>query len=319
MHISESSRKVLRLLRGGREAGYDEIVGELGLSQRQCRRVLTALVRAGAIHRKKVGRQAVFMLAPGQETLEAEIVPLTEDDVFALLAAAHAGRRHFSGTPLADDLASAVAKLEQGYRDRIVAFEPEIFDSKLQFGVPAQSDIDAAVFRAVRQALTDGRALRIAYHTLAGKRSYNRVIDPYILVSRNGSWLLVAYCRHSERILNFSLAGMERAEVEESLVRRKAGFDPDTYFRDSFGVFGGDVYLVRLQVSAEKVNAFRRKRYHPTQQVEEVLEDGGAIVSYEVSGLPEVAAFVRSWGACVQVLDPPELRQMVTETMPAAQ
>jgi predicted DNA-binding transcriptional regulator YafY len=300
---SVHSESILKLLRGGREVGYADLQRELELSQKQCRRIITGLEHEGIVRRTGNRREVRFALMPGKEPVNG-IPELTEDDVFALLLAAHAGRAQFSGTPLADDLESAASKLEAVYGDQLIAFEPDMLSSRMHFGMSPETEIDADIFRTVRQALLDGRAIKIAYQPLTGKRSFNRIIDPYLLACRNGSWLLVAYCRYSEKVLNFSLGGIEEAEVMDEFVTRQPDFKPDEYFRDSFGVLGGEVHLVRLLVAADKAQAFCRKRYHSTQQIEETREDGSIVVSYEVSGLPEVMAFVRSWGEGVEVLEP---------------
>jgi predicted DNA-binding transcriptional regulator YafY len=294
---------ILKLLRGGRDVGYVDLQSQLTLSQKQCRRIMTGLEQGGIVRRVGKGRKVRFALMPGKEPVNG-LPELTEDDVFALLLAAHAGRAQFVGTPLANGLEAAASKLEAVYGDQLIAFEPDMLATRMHFGMSPETAIYADIFRTVKQALLDGRAIMIAYQPLTGNRSFNRIIDPYLLACRNGSWLLVAYCRYSKKVLNFSLGGIEEAELLDEYVIRQPDFEPDEYFRDSFGVLGGEVHVVRLLVAPDKAQAFRRKRYHATQQIEETREDGSIVVSYEVSGLPEVMAFVRSWGDGVEVLGP---------------
>ena len=89
-------------------------------------------------------------------------------------------------------------------------------------------------------------------------------------------------------------------------------FERATHFEGRFGAVAGEApHSVRLLVESKRVPYFRRKMYHPSQHIDEVREDGRVIVSYEVAGLEEVAAWVRSWGSGVKVLDPPELAEQI--------
>jgi predicted DNA-binding transcriptional regulator YafY len=65
-----------------------------------------------------------------------------------------------------------------------------------------------------------------------------------------------------------------------------------------------------LQVVADKAEYFRRKTYH-LSQIEEKMENGDLKVSYVVSNLDDLAAFIRSWGPHVKVLQPKSLAERI--------
>ena len=54
----------------------------------------------------------------------------------------------------------------------------------------------------------------------------------------------------------------------------------------------------------------REFEFHPKQEMTE-LEDGGLLVSFEASGLVEMAWHLAKWGAEVEVVEPLALREMV--------
>ena len=89
--------------------------------------------------------------------------------------------------------------------------------------------------------------------------------------------------------------------LEDRHFEPPAGFDREDYFEGRFGALAsGDAHTVRLRVEGDKSAYFRRKCYHPTQTIRPA-EDGEAIVvTFEVQGLDEIAAFIRSWGAAVR-------------------
>jgi len=54
----------------------------------------------------------------------------------------------------------------------------------------------------------------------------------------------------------------------------------------------------------------REFEFHPKQKMTE-LEDGGLLVSFEASGLVEMAWHLAKWAREVEVLEPAALREMV--------
>lgn len=54
----------------------------------------------------------------------------------------------------------------------------------------------------------------------------------------------------------------------------------------------------------------REFEFHPKQEMTE-LEDGGLLVSFEASGLVEMAWHLAKWGREVEVVEPAALREMV--------
>jgi len=50
--------------------------------------------------------------------------------------------------------------------------------------------------------------------------------------------------------------------------------------------------------------------FHPNQELTE-LDDGSLLVEFEASGWLEMAWHLVQWGNAVEVLDPPELREML--------
>ena len=311
-----------RLLGEGHQPGYDELTARLGIGRRQARRVVKALRDEGVpVQERREGRRKVFYLRPEDQPLALGAPDLTEHEWLALTVAAEASRATLGATPLGDALETAFEKLVDRRRGPVRSFEPAHERQSWHFEAGPVSTLDPEVFETVRQAITEKRSLRIRYTAASGTESWNRRIDPYLIAAVRGSWLLVAYDHHPDRITNFSLAAISEATPGDPFAGTHPDFDPEMHFHDAFGaVEGGDVQVVRLRVAAEKAHAFRRKVYHRTQQIERD-EAEGLVVSYEVAGLDEIAAFVRSWGPGVTVLDPPALAERLrrdTEAMAEA-
>jgi predicted DNA-binding transcriptional regulator YafY len=146
---------------------------------------------------------------------------------------------------------------------------------------------------------------------------------------RGDAWLCVAHDHRSGEKRDFNLTRIRdvRPRWPESNggdYRVPEEFDLELYFIDRFESLDAEtVYEVRLLLEEEVVPYFESKSYHRTQQLhredpeleESDLEEGSgrAVASFEVAGLEEIAAFVRSWGTGVKVLGPPELAERIAE------
>ena len=101
------------------------------------------------------------------------------------------------------------------------------------------------------------------------------------------------------------------------IFERDDSFDSEEYFKDTFVAIAGDPTVVRLHVSHDHARAFRRKQYHPTQQIERENDDGSIVVSFETSGITEVTSFVLGWGSGVRVIEPQELIDLIRSEISA--
>ena len=71
--------------------------------------------------------------------------------------------------------------------------------------------------------------------------------------------------------------------------------------------------MVRLRVSTQAAGAFERKAYHRTQVIEGREAGGELVVSLELAITPETDAWVRGWGAAVEMVEPASLRARIAE------
>jgi predicted DNA-binding transcriptional regulator YafY len=293
------------------------LAARLDLSTRTMRRHLAALERDGLLVVTPEGAACRYRLRDGAQPA-APLPRLTEDETEALAVATLAARALLASTPLARPLATAAEKLRVASLEDTFSFEPETDDAYWSFDGAAGGeppDADAGVFRALLTAAREQRAVRADYFTASRRAARTRRLGPLGFFVRSGAWLVpcVDLDAPGRPVKDFALAGFRAAELLLEHVLPPPGFSMDGYTRDRFAALDGAVETVRLLASPEAAPYFDRKRYTPTQQVEEVRSDGSAVVSFETSGLDAVAAFVLSWGAKVQALEPAVLVEAVAE------
>lgn len=311
--MSDSIEEVRRLLNKGEELTLDD-ADEIGISRRHLRRLINQLRDEGLeINERRERRRKHFVLDPSSHTPGGP-VDLQEKELYALIVAAQAAQSVLDPTPLRDGLESAVEKLlvELG---PIYSFETELLKSIWHFDEGQASNIDPDVFLTVMKAANENETLEIDYFSASSReQSRGRRIDPFVMAEQAESWLVSAYCHQSQAVLDFSLAGISNATPTGEKFHPPDDFNPEAHFDDRFQALKGEGdHEVVLEVEAEKAPYFRRKTYHPTQNIRETREDGSIIVAFEVSSLDDIAAFIRSWGPGVQVREPAALAERIAE------
>jgi predicted DNA-binding transcriptional regulator YafY len=150
-----------------------------------------------------------------------------------------------------------------------------------------------------------GTLLRIVYAT-PGKGESERVVEPHLLWLRPGRAYLVAYCRLAEDYRNFAIQRIRSAAMLDDTFERREDFDPRGFVERSFGVFQGPAYDIVVDFLPAIAHLAHETRWHSTARIEDRPE-AGVRVSFHAAGLPEVAAWVASFGGKLIPVAPPEL------------
>ncbi|MBC2878027.1 MULTISPECIES: helix-turn-helix transcriptional regulator [Streptomyces] len=164
------------------------------VSTRTVQRDLQALMETGVPVRTTPGRGGGWSIDP-----EMTLPPIrfTTDEASALAAALatadacapYAGAARTAAQKIAASMTGPASAAAQHLAARIVA-------------VPAPSD--SAVRTAVEQALTTSTVLRLSYIDAAGRES-ERAVEPAGLLTADGRWYLIAWCRTREAGRGFRL------------------------------------------------------------------------------------------------------------------
>jgi len=304
-----------KALSRGRQITQQEASDELGVSKRHVRDVVKTLREEGVpVQEAFEDRRRVYYLEPGDWHSEAITLDIPERQLLTLLVATQAARPTLSPTPLAEDLDAASASLEEALGGRVVSFIPAFESERWHFNRATSVDIDPEVFWALKRAIADRHPVYIDYYSASrGAWSQDRKIDPLMFAVRRGAWLCVAYCHKRDATIDFNQVGIEQVDVaEEEHFTPPSGFDRDEYFEGRFGALaGGDAHEVVLRIDDELEPYFKRKLYHPTQEVSAAEE--GIEVTFQVQGLDEIASFILSWGVGVEVRSPDALKDRVVK------
>jgi predicted DNA-binding transcriptional regulator YafY len=310
--------RLLDCFRDGEALTRAEIANRLDVSKRHAKRLIETIRDEGvAVEERRRGRAKEYMVPPGEQKGPTVSVDLTEREAMALVLASKASESALSATPLIDPLTAAFGQLVGEMPSSVATFEPEAVTDHLHFFEASSASIAPGVLQTLFRAISGHRKVYVDYYT-ASRDSWTegRPISPWTIAVRGDTWLCVGHCHKREATRDFNLARMKNpclADKSERPVRPGEDFDAEVYFTGRFESLAGDApRFVKLHVREDCAQYFLDKEYHPTQQAER-LEDGSALVTYDVAGLDEIASFVRSWGPKVKVLEPAALAERIAE------
>jgi predicted DNA-binding transcriptional regulator YafY len=201
----------------------------------------------------------------------------------------------------------------------------ELLYDRLKSHLPAQSEFESfggsirfaetapiphELLDACRRAVRNRQKMWLHYNGAHRGAETKRVIRPYHLHNFRGEPHLVAWCEEREDLRQFFLGRILEWKVLEpdAAFVRDPDFDADAYFRRGIGLqHGEEPRTVRVRFSPFQARWIRERRYHPSQEIEE-LPDGGLLLTLQVAGMTEVRRWLLGYGADAEVLEPAELR-----------
>lgn len=236
-------------------------------------------------------------------------VLITEGELLAFFLSMEAARR-FLGTPFETPLRSAVAKITSSLKAPVDVSLDELrrcyaFASPPALGVREEFLLD------LHKAIQEQRQVLIHYYTASRGCWQERVVDPYHLYNRGGDWYLIAFDHLRKAFRIFHTGRVDRWEVLSSEYNRDSGFCLEKWLEQAFQLERGEETVdVAIRFDAYQARYIRERRWHPTQEVEE-LPDGSLILRFRAGGLSEVKRWVMGYGSHAEVLAPESLREDV--------
>jgi len=166
-----------------------------------------------------------------------------------------------------------------------------------------------AVIAAVHDAIQKEQQLQITY-TKPQHAAERRVVEPYVTWFHAGGLYVVAYCHRAEDMRIFAVQRMSDALVLDETFEPDPQFDASAFTAKGFGVFHGASYRYRVDFHPRVAHLVTESQAHTSQRTR-TLDNGWTRVSWESTGLPEVAAWVCGFGGNACPISPPELVEEV--------
>lgn len=292
---------ILLLLQAHGRMSASVLAGRLEVSRRTVYRDLDALSGVGIPVVTDRGPNGGAYLLDGYRT---DLTGLTETELEALLAFGGQGPAADLGLgPQLDrashKLAVAASRGRAGrLRERILIDGERWFRTG---SVPPH-------LARVQDALWLDRRLRLRYRRTLD-RIVERVVEPYGLVCKSGTWYLLAGVDGEPRV--YRVSRIEDAELTDETFERPANFDIRSVWAAQVGRFQGtrpERVSVKVRVDPEVSGQFARVL---GDQV--VDQPGDGVVVLDFPACEAAISMLTAFGGSVEVLEPDDLRHRLAD------
>lgn len=286
-----------------------ELAREFGVSRRTILRDLQELGELGVPLYSEVGPSG------GYQVLNERILPpiaFREEEAVALFFASHA-LRHYSNLPFEGEAQTALEKfyhyMSGEVRDRI-----DEMKNRVDFVIPERT-AGAPYLQALLDASVLQKVIRIGYRTAGGVSE--RDIQPIGIYASSGLWYCPAYCflRGSVRLFRCDRI----ASVNDQAPNRQALDLSQIHLGNWEGAFPETEKYIpcRVTLTEEGVRVCQAELGRRT--LIQIREDGSGAVdgTIPVSELPYFATLFIGLGNDAEVLEPPELIELMKKKLQA--
>jgi predicted DNA-binding transcriptional regulator YafY len=163
----------------------------------------------------------------------------------------------------------------------------------------------------LQAAVWQERKLQLVYERGDGA-TVERLVDPLGLVAKGSLWYLIAGVDSDLR--TYRVSRVQGATITEEPCVRPEGFDLAAYWEQSSAQFKARLprYPAVLRVDPAILPRMRAEgRYAHIEREEPPDDDGWVRLQMRFEGQHNACEYVLSYGTQIEVLDPPELRELV--------
>ena len=184
-------------------------------------------------------------------------------------------------------------------------------DKRIRVMRQAARRVPEGVFGIVAAGVLRRRRVKLAYRGRGSGQRTERVISPQRLVHYRDNWYVDAWCHARSDLRRFAVDAIEAPEL---LNERAKPVDLKTIERtlgSGYGIFSGEATAwAALRFTAERARWVAHEIWHPAQR-SKWESDGSYVLEVPFSDARELMMDVLKYGADVEVLGPPALRDRV--------
>ena len=314
MDRSERFYKIDRLLKERRVVSFADFRSELGMSAASVKRDLAYMRdrynapieydREANGYRYGAPREGPPYELPGLWLSASEVLALLT--TLRMLGDVQPGMLDGQIEPLRERLRAILGTGDHSWQEvekRIRIFQPDRRTSDPQhFGIAA-----TAVLRRTQ--------LWIRHYNRKKDEQTERDVSPQRLVNYRGTWYLDAWCHLRKDLRSFAVDAIRDARLLEAKAKEVADAELDAHLGAGYGIFAGrKVEWATLRFTPQAARWVAAQSWHPQQRAR-VDKDGSYVLELPYAEAPELVMEILKYGADVEVVAPPSLRERVATAL----
>ncbi len=156
--------------------------------------------------------------------------------------------------------------------------------------------------------------IEITYTSARDPEPRTKLVEPHGVIVGTRHYLVArdTLADADRRFKQYRMDRIIEMKGTANIFERDPDFDIETYCTFAFGSFFSDAEhrLVRWRFEPRAALVAREFVFHPNQVMTD-MDDGSLLVEFTASGWVEMAWHLVKWGLAVEVLHPPELKEML--------
>lgn len=234
------------------------------------------------------------------DRFEACRIPLQKEGKFYFLDPKYLGKLSFKDIKVF----SQISGIQHLYPQLDVSFVRELLDSRV-YDAKGYSFEEASLFKELfhffSKAILNNQRVTFIY------KEKIRTVEPYKLLHHHGSWYLAASC--SSELKAYRLSRIMLAEKNQKSEKFKHDQKILKQLEDENSIwFGQEKYEVILNIHADVALHFKQRSLLPEQNIIELLDDGGLVISSRIIHHTQLLPLVRYWIPHIKIVSPKSLQ-----------
>jgi len=243
-------------------------------------------------------------------------LPLTEEDI-DLIRLATSTLSQFKDSQIFKDLETSVAKIrgrlrvykqiEKKDNSRLIRFETAPYFAGTEY------------LSELLNAIKDHQEISLSYIPFTDDTPRKYSVHPYFLQEHKNRWYLICYEDANKKYRTLGLDRIQELTLLESHFHHDPEFDPEDYYKFSFGIgiYSGKPVDVTLSFDYVQGRYIKAQPIHSTQDIIKE-DDQQLLIKVSIIPSPEFIMQIMSYGSSVQVIEPAFIRDKVIDLLKTA-
>lgn len=190
--------------------------------------------------------------------------------------------------------------------------DPQQLTQRVRAVSAGQRRLPVAAFESLTKATFERKQVKVRHHNRLSGESLERVLSPQQLIHYRDNWYVDAWCHLRKGVRSFSVDAIESAEILDTPAKEVDLQAMRQQLDGGYGIFAGAPKdWAELLFSPARSGWVRHEVWHPQQQGQ-LHADGRYTLRIPYADERELIGDILRFGAEVQVMGPPSLRQRIT-------